>query len=465
MRVDGVIDVGAVCQCITAVVLSSALYAEEPCKVTIVERDSGWPVPLVELRTTHHVRYVSDNAGVIAIDDPSLMNHEVWFDIIGHGYGVEADGFGKRGIRLTPQPGESLTVKVTRSSLAKRIGRLTGAGLFDESQKLGEKTNWHDSPVFGCDSVQLARHRGKLFWAWGDTKVAGYPLGIFHMTSATTGLEPFESFEPPLRPEFDYFLDEKEQPRGVARMPGEGPTWITGYVSLPDKTGAEHLVAVYRKITPPLTAYETGLCVWNDETEAFEHLRTLWSKSEGGTPPLLVVDGQPALWTDEQGNRRLLFGNPLPRVQLPATFEAWQDPSQWQPLSPQQTIQSAHNGSEITPHSGSIVYNAYRQRWVSVFVQAFGEPSMLGILWYAEADSPTGRWGPAVKILSHDNYTFYNPRLHTEITPPSAPFLLFEGTYTAAFANHAEPTPRYDYNQILYRLDLDDPALLAAHRR
>ena len=27
------------------------------------------------------------------------------------------------------------------------------------------------------------------------------------------------------------------------------------------------------------------------------------------------------------------------------------------------------------------------------------------------------------------------------------------------FANKPEPTPRYDYNQILYRLDLDDPAL------
>ena len=58
---DGVIDVGAVCQCIAAVVLSSALDAAEPCKVTIVERACGWPVPLVELRTTNHVRYVSDN--------------------------------------------------------------------------------------------------------------------------------------------------------------------------------------------------------------------------------------------------------------------------------------------------------------------------------------------------------------------------------------------------------------------
>ena len=46
-----------------------------------------------------------------------------------------------------------------------------------------------------------------------------------------------------------------------------------------------------------------------------------------------------------------------------------------------------------------------------------------------------------------------------DLTAPEAGFLLFEGTYTAEFANHAQPTPRYNYNQILYRLDLDDPKL------
>jgi hypothetical protein len=30
------------------------------------------------------------------------------------------------------------------------------------------------------------------------------------------------------------------------------------------------------------------------------------------------------------------------------------------------------------------------------------------------------------------------------------------------FADKPEPTPRYDYNQILYRLDLDDPKLKGA---
>ena len=90
------------------------------------------------------------------------------------------------------------------------------------------------------------------------------------------------------------------------------------------------------------------------------------------------------------------------------------------------------------------------------------QPSAFGEVWYAEADSPYGPWGPAVKVLSHENYTFYNPRLHPEFTPADSPILLFEGTYTQTFANRPEPTPRYDYNQILYRLDLDDPKLAPA---
>jgi hypothetical protein len=100
---------------------------------------------------------------------------------------------------------------------------------------------------------------------------------------------------------------------------------------------------------------------------------------------------------------------------------------------------------------------------VTVFHQTYGKSSLLGEVWYAEADAPTGPWGPAVKVLSHDNYSFYNPRLHQEFTDPESPILLFEGTYTALWANKPQRTPRYDYNQILYRLDLDDPALTPAH--
>ena len=49
-------------------------------------------------------------------------------------------------------------------------------------------------------------------------------------------------------------------------------------------------------------------------------------------------------------------------------------------------------------------------------------------------------------------------------TPADAPTLLFEGTYTREFSSAPVATPRHDYNQILYRLDLDDPRLAAAGR-
>ena len=434
------------------------------CRILVVEAESGWPVPLIELRTTNQIRFLTDNAGIIALNDPSLMDREIWFNVIGHGYGVPADGFGFRGIRLTPKSGQTLRVEVKRTSLAKRIGRLTGEGLFAESQKLGEQTAWVDGPVFGSDSVQNAVYRNQMFWAWGDTLIASYPLGVFDMTGATTPVRPFASYEPPLYPRLAYFADGNKRPRPIARMPGNGPTWLTGVVSLQDKTGTEHLVAFYRKITPPLKPYEAGLCVWSDASQSFEHLLTVWKESDDAPNPALLVDGHPTFWTDPQGVRWLLFGNPLPRVRLPATFEVWQDMSQWRNLQPQKTLKSAVDGALIEPHSGSIAWNGYRHRWVSVFMQKFGKPSAFGTLWYAESDLPTGPWGPAVEILSHDNYTFYNPRLHPEFTLPDEPVLLFEGTYTAEFADRPEPTPRYNYNQILYRLDLNDNALSPSHK-
>jgi len=55
----------------------------EPCCIQVVEVGSGWPVPIVELRTTHQVRLVTDNAGIIALDLPELMGRQTWFDVLG----------------------------------------------------------------------------------------------------------------------------------------------------------------------------------------------------------------------------------------------------------------------------------------------------------------------------------------------------------------------------------------------
>lgn len=421
-------------------------------------------MPLVELRTTHHARFISDNAGVIAFDLPELMGCETWFDVLGHGYEVQADGFGMRGVRLKPQPGQTLRVEVRCTSIAKRLGRLTGGGLFAESQKLGRELDWRESGIVGQDSVQNVVHGGRLYWFWGDTTLAKYPLGIFHGTGATTLVQPTVKLEPPLRLPLNYFTDANGQPRAIAYMPGDGPTWVTGLASVPDKSGAHRLVCAYTKIKPPLEAYEWSLAVWNEEQAAFEKLKTVWTKSDATPKAPPIPEGHPVSRKDATGKEWLLFGNPFPTLRCPATFEAWQDEKTWEPLNPQATLTDA-NGQRVKPHSGSIAWHPWRKKWVTVFMQAFGKPSVFGELWYAEADAPIGPWGAAVKVLSHDNYTFYNPRLHIEFTPEGSPLLFFEGTYTMQFANKPAPTPRYDYNQILYRLDLDDPALRVAQGR
>jgi hypothetical protein len=365
---------------------------------------------------------------------------------------------------VTPTAGGTLKIEVNRTNIARRLGRLTGAGIFGESQKIGRELDWHEQGVWGCDSVQNAVHRGKMFWAWGDTTMPGYPLGIFDMTSATTAVQPLTSFEPPLRLRFDYFADDKSRPRAVAKMPGDGPTWLSAYTSLPDNSGTPRLVATYAKIRNPLEAYEAGLCVWNEATAKFDRLRVVWTKSEASRRQPPMPDGHPALWKDEAGGEWVLFGNPLPKLRCPATFEAWQDPATWEVLTPQETFPAADGGEPVKPHTGSIAWNVWRKRWVTIFMQAFGKPSVFGELWYAEAAAPTGPWGPAIKVLTHDNYTFYNPRLHPEFTPADSPILIFEGTYTAEFADRPQVTPRHNYNQILYRLDLDDPALAPAQK-
>ena len=158
------------------------------------------------------------------------------------------DGFGNRGVRVTPQPGKTLRIEVTRQLPGKRLGRLTGSGLFAESQKLGQHLDWRESGITGCDTVENAVYHGKLFWAWGDTSIPSYPLGLFDTSSATTAVQPIASFQPPLAVAFDYFRKPDGAVRGVAKMPGSGPTWVSGYVTLPDKSGAPKLVCTYTKI-------------------------------------------------------------------------------------------------------------------------------------------------------------------------------------------------------------------------
>ncbi len=439
----------------------SGLRAAEPFRVEIVDRENGWPVPLVELRTTSHVSFFSDNLGLVAIDSPELMDREIYLTVSSDGYGLKPDGFGNAGVRVTPKSGGKVRIEVERSIIAKRLGRLTGAGLYAEGGKLGIPPLLPETGIVGCDSLLVTPYRGRLFWLWGDSGVPGYPLGIFDSTAAMSGLRPLASLQPPIALAYDYFRDGKGAPRGVAKIPGSGPTWLSAVVSLKDRTGAERLVATYSKIENHLDETEVGLCVWDDKAEGFSSSRVLWKKGEAKRA--LIPRGHPVRWTDPAGKDWLLLGDPFPTFRCPATFEAWADPATWEQL-PAPAAPVAADGKAVNPHRGSIAWSPFRKKWLAIYTQDYGSPSSWGEIWYAEAPGPQGPWGTAVKVLTHRNYTFYNPLIHAELSDADGPAMVFEGTYTAEFANRPHPTPRYNYNQILYRLDLDDPKLEAARK-
>ena len=188
--------------------------ADEPAvygEIRVVDAESGRGVPLVELITVNRVRFVTDNAGRVAFNEPGLMGREVYFTVRSHGYEIKRDGFGYAGVRITPKVGEVAEVKITRRNIAERLCRLTGEGRFRDALLLGKKPPLSDAPnpglVAGQDSVQAAPYKGEIYWFWGDTNRMSYPLGLFRTSGAKTAL-PSANFDPASGIPFDYFTDK-----------------------------------------------------------------------------------------------------------------------------------------------------------------------------------------------------------------------------------------------------------------
>ena len=436
--------------------LAAESAATPPFVIRVVDAATGKGVPLVELRTVHEVRYHTDNAGLVTVADPELQDTEVYFQVQSHGYQHPEDGFGFRGVKLQVIPGEEAIVRLDRINLAERLYRITGAGLYDHSIAAGRTTPLArpllNGRVFGSDSVLTALWKGKVFWIWGDTNRPEYPLGNFHVTAAVSELPETGGLDPSVGVNLRYFENPDGFVKSVAKMPGEGPTWLSGLVVLPDAQGKERLVAHFVKVRGFLDVYRRGLCEWDEEAELFREV-LVFPDSQKHTPA-----GHPfEVKTD--GTRSIVFADPLPTLRIPATYEAWKDPEQYESIRREETFHDAESGERVTPHRGTIAWNDHRQRWIMIFTETGGESSQLGEVWYAEAKSYLGPWDRCVQVVTHDRYSFYNPKQHPYFSPSGTSDLYFEGTYTATFSKSPRKTPKYDYNQVLYRLDLDDERL------
>ena len=246
-----------------------------------------------------------------------------------------------------------------------------------------------------------------------------------------------------------------------------------------------------------------GLVVYNDQTDRFDLLR----KFDVNIP---VGPAGQTLRVNVDGDDYFYFCAPYPSIRVRADWDALQDPAQYEgytplaagatydkdapklerdaqgklvwawrkntpPITPAQQVelvkaglmkreespqrlQDADTKAPIQLHGGSTHWNDYRKRYVMIAQQGNGT-SNLGEIWYAEASKPEGPWTSAKKIVTHEKMDFYNPTQHPFFDQDGGRVIYFEGTYTNTFSGNPTPTPRYEYNQIMYRLNLSDPRL------
>ena len=135
--------------------------AKQNAEVRVVDAETGLGVPLIELVTVNHLRFVTDNAGRIAFHEPGLMDREVYFTMSSHGYELKKDGFGFSGVKITLKAGQVVTVKIIRRNVAERLCRLTGEGRFRDTLLLGHKPPLADTPNPGLVAggrIQSSQH-------------------------------------------------------------------------------------------------------------------------------------------------------------------------------------------------------------------------------------------------------------------------------------------------------------------
>jgi hypothetical protein len=480
--------------------------------IEILDEQTGRGVPMVELQTTSGTRYYTDSAGLVAFDEPGLMGRKVFFGVSAHGYEFPPDGFGVRGVVLETRPGGSARVKVKRLNIAERLYRITGQGIYRDTVLLGRKPPIAEpllnAQVTGQDGTLTAVYRGKLYWFYGDTNRLSYALGNFSMTGATTELP--ERIDPAVGFDLKYFTGKDGFVRPMAPLKGEGVVWLFGVVVLPDESGRERMLAYFQRRRGLGAVLENGYVVYNDDREVFEKAKTV------APDPPLFPQGYPFRVKQADGAEYVYFTAPYPALRVRADYRSYLDLGSYEgytclkpgtrygdkdrarldrdaggklvwawkkdtpPLSPKEQreliaagkmrrdespfrLRDAGGGKPILLNNSSCNWNAYRKRYVLIASEGFGA-TMLGEVWYSEADKPEGPWLHARKIITHANkagdaHDFYNPVHHPFFDREGGRVIYLEGSYANTFSGNPHPTPYYEYNQIMYRLDLSDPRL------
>jgi len=476
-------------------------------EVKIVDDVTGRGVPLVELKLTNAIRYYSDSNGIVAFFEPGLMERAVWFYIQSAGYEFPEKPFGERGKVLRATCGGSVTMKIHRLNVAERLYRLTGEGIYRDSVLVRApvpiKHPLLDAEVMGQDTVVTALYRGKIYWIFGDTGRMAFHLGNFGTSGATSELPDKGGLDPSAGVDLSYFSDASgfSRPMIPARaVPGPGPKWTDAMMVVEDDHGVERLVAHYIRVKTLGEIYEQGLIIFNDEAEIFDRLAQFDLKiplGPAGRPfrvrtaddwyfyfpspypaPLARVKADLQHITHPESYEGFTclaagtkYQGATTRLDRGADGGLIYDWKRGTPgldfmqqrelvaagrMKPEEGLGSLidiETGALIEHTIGTVYWNDYRRRWIMITLRNLEE------VWYVEGDTPLGPWLYARKVAVHGHYTFYWPAQFPFLDQEGGRVIYLAGTYTNTFSGNPDQIPRYDYNQLMYRLDLADPRL------
>jgi hypothetical protein len=456
--------------------------AEHLFVVQVVDEATGRGVPLVQFRTLHEQAWHTDSNGIIAIVDPWLLGHDVFFRIRSHGYLLVADDqvWDEPGKVLAVRPGARATIRMRRINIAERLYRITGAAIYGHSVAAGLPVPIREpllsGGVTGQDTGAAIPYNGLIYWFWGDT--FGLADANFNVSGATAPLPGPGGTDPDAGIDLTYFVDEHGFSRPM--LPMDMPlSWVESLMVIRDPAGVERLVATWARVGENLEPEERGVAVFDDSLGVLKTIAAMPADRKAhSSHPVRVVHGDRAWWYLYPHRR---VPDDWYAVQDPGAYESYTCPPpggapqcSWKrgtsfietadeeqrairegrlhPDAAHFALVDVETGHSLASGIGSIAWNSYVGRWIMIG-GGFGE------VFYSEADAPEGPWRCARRIVQHDRYNFYNVAHLPFLDRDDGRVIYFEGTYTTGFVQGAVPTPLYDYNQVMYRLSLDDPRL------
>jgi hypothetical protein len=479
---------------ITAVPLSAANYA-----IQIIDASTGRGVPLVKLAPQNGTAIYTDSNGIAAFDQSTLLNQNVSFNISSYGY----SGFNTA---LQTTAGGSVQLPINRNNIAERLYRLTGAGIYQDSVAVGAAVPIAqpllNANVAGQDSVQTAVYNGQIYWFFGDTLYASGG-GDFRTAGARSKLPGQGGLDPSQGVNLNYFTDATGSAKEMMPVSQAGLMWIDSVFTVRDPDDIERLMAHNARFQDLSTNLESGLALFNDSTQTFQRFQSYslsapiapqghaFNVTENGQDYIYFDQTYPDIrvkndWNDvthignweaysplktntrwdpnnpqfdRDGQGNIIFG--WKRNTDPLSYEMLQDISSHNLIPRNQLpfrLQDYKTGQPIDLHRSSVYWNEYRKSWVMIGVESFGT-SFLGEVWFSEAPTPEGPWINAIKVATHNDgstndYSYYNPTQHPFFDQDGGRIIYFDGTYADTFSGNSTPTPLYDYNELMYRLDL-----------